>query len=114
MTGIGSKRAGAGAGWRVGVDVGGTFTDVVAIRPKSSETRIAKVATRPGDRIAGLLSALAAVGLDWTEVGDLIHGTTMITNAIIEGRLARRGFSSPVSRTRSVSDRSSPFSCTGR
>ena len=79
----------ADAGWRVGVDVGGTFTDVVAIRPKLGETRIAKVATRPGDRVNGLLEALAAVGLDWAEVGDLIHGTTMITNAIIEGHLAK-------------------------
>ncbi len=83
------RAAPAGVGWRVGVDVGGTFTDVVAIRPKSGETRVAKVATRPGDRVDGLLDALAAVGLDWTEVGDLIHGTTMITNAIIEGHLAK-------------------------
>ncbi|MCC7016866.1 MAG: hydantoinase/oxoprolinase family protein [Rhodospirillales bacterium] len=83
------RAAPADAGWRVGVDVGGTFTDVVAIRPKAGETRVAKVATRPGDRVDGLLDALAAVGLDWTEVGDLIHGTTMITNAIIEGHLAK-------------------------
>jgi N-methylhydantoinase A len=83
------RAASADAGWRVGVDVGGTFTDIVAIRPKLGETRIAKVATRPGDRVTGLLSALSAVGLDWTEVGDLIHGTTMITNAIIEGHLAK-------------------------
>ena len=73
----------------MGVDVGGTFTDVVAIPPGPGETRIAKVATRPGDRVNGLFDALAAVGLDWSEVGDLIHGTTMITNAIIEGHLAK-------------------------
>ena len=82
------RAAHADSGWRVGVDVGGTFTDVVAIRTGSGETRIAKVATRPGDRINGLFGALAAVGLEWADVGDLIHGTTMITNAIIEGHLA--------------------------
>jgi N-methylhydantoinase A len=73
----------------VGIDIGGTFTDVVAIREQSSETRVAKVATRPGDRVNGLFDALAAVGLEWKDVGDLIHGTTMITNAIIEGHLAK-------------------------
>ncbi|MCK6453474.1 MAG: hydantoinase/oxoprolinase family protein [Alphaproteobacteria bacterium] len=83
------RAASAGAAWRVGVDIGGTFTDVVAIRAESNETRIAKVATRPGDRVNGLFDALAAVGLEWAEVGDLIHGTTMVTNAIIEGRLAK-------------------------
>ena len=83
------RAASADAGWRVGVDVGGTFTDVVATRSKLGETRIAKVATRPGDQVNGLIEALAAVGLDWSEVGDLIHGTTMITNAIIEGHLAK-------------------------
>jgi N-methylhydantoinase A len=36
-----------------------------------------------------LLSALAAVGLKWSEVTDLVHGTTMVTNAIVEGRLAK-------------------------
>ena len=84
-----AERPASTAGWRVGVDIGGTFTDVVAIDAKSGETRIAKVATRPGDRVNGLFDALAAVGIDWKDVGDLIHGTTMITNAIIEGHLAK-------------------------
>ncbi|MCC6469947.1 MAG: hydantoinase/oxoprolinase family protein [Alphaproteobacteria bacterium] len=81
--------ASTGAAWRVGIDIGGTFTDIVAIRAGSNETRVAKVATLPGDRVEGLFDALAAVGLEWREVGDLIHGTTMITNAIVEGRLAK-------------------------
>jgi N-methylhydantoinase A len=86
---VAEKAAAATAGWRVGVDIGGTFTDVVAIATTSGETRIAKVPTRPGDRVDSLFDALAAVGLDWKDVGDLIHGTTMITNAIIEGHLAK-------------------------
>ena len=73
---------------RLASDIGGTFTDVVATNTATSETRSAKVATRSDDRIAGLIAALAAVDLSWQEVADLIHGTTMVTNAIVEGNLA--------------------------
>jgi len=80
------------AAWRVGVDVGGTFTDVVALRTGADggprEVRVAKVASRRDDPVAGLRAALAAVRLDWDEVADLVHGTTMVTNAIVEDRLA--------------------------
>lgn len=75
-------------GWQVGIDVGGTFTDVVALDPTSGEVRTAKVATRRGDRVSGLRAALAAVDLEWREVADLIHGTTLVTNAIVENDLA--------------------------
>ena len=86
-------------GWRVGVDVGGTFTDVVAVHRTRCAARIAKVPSRTDDRVAGLLAALQAVDLAWSDVDDLIHGTTLVTNAIIEGDLAEvalvatRGFS---------------------
>ncbi len=76
-------------GWQVGIDIGGTFTDVVARHPASLDLRSAKVATRIDDRVAGLLAALAAVDLDWGEVADLILGTTMVTNAIVEQNLAK-------------------------
>ena len=76
-------------GWEVGIDVGGTFTDVVAVRRARGEARAAKVATRPGNRVGGLLAALEAVGLDWSDVDDLVHGTTLVTNAIIEDDLAK-------------------------
>ena len=76
-------------GWQAGIDIGGTFTDVVALDPTSGEVRTAKVETRIDDRVAGLVDALAAVGLEWADVGDLIHGTTMVTNAIVEGDLAK-------------------------
>ena len=86
-------------GWRVGVDVGGTFTDVVAVHGAHRDARVAKVPSRSDDRVAGLLAALRAVGLDWTDVEDLVHGTTLVTNAIVEDDLAdvaliaTRGFS---------------------
>ncbi len=75
--------------WQVGIDIGGTFTDVVAIRAASGTVRTAKVSSRGGDPLGALLSALDAVDISWHEVRDLMHGTTMVTNAIVENRLAR-------------------------
>ena len=76
-------------GWQIGIDIGGTFTDVVACRPSTGALRTAKVATQTDDRVAGLLAVLEAVDLDWSDVDDLIHGTTMVTNAIVEDHLAK-------------------------
>ena len=75
--------------WQVGIDVGGTFTDVVALDPTTQETRTAKVQSRTSDPPAGLRAALAAVGLEWETVADLVHGTTLVTNAIVEDHLAK-------------------------
>ena len=79
--------------WQLGIDIGGTFTDVVAFRPGDGPggglARLAKVRSRPGDPLASVLAALEAVGIDWAEVADLVHGTTVVTNAIVEGRLAK-------------------------
>ncbi len=76
-------------GWQVGIDVGGTFTDVIAHHRARGEVRAAKVPSRTDDRIAGLVAALGAVDLQWADVDDLIHGTTIVTNAIIQGDHAR-------------------------
>ena len=70
---------------RVGVDVGGTFTDLVAVAPDGSLT-IRKVATTPADPTAGVWRAVAAAG---GAVDTLIHGTTIATNALLERRGAR-------------------------
>ncbi len=75
-------------GWQAGIDVGGTFIDVVARNGATGETRAAKVRTRTSDRISGIVAALVAVDLAWEDVDDLIHGTTMATNAVVEGTLA--------------------------
>ena len=76
------------SGWQVGIDIGGTFTDVVAIQPSTGKLVEAKVRSHPDDPVAGLLAALEAVGISWDQVADLMHGTTMVTNAIVEDRLA--------------------------
>ena len=74
--------------WQVGIDIGGTFTDVVAFQPSTGEIVQAKVRSHPDDAVAGLLAALDAVGIPWQRVGDLMHGSTLVTNAIVEDRLA--------------------------
>lgn len=75
--------------WEIGTDIGGTFTDIVAIRPGSSETRTAKVPSRPTDPVRAMLEAIEAVGLQHHEIRRFVHGTTRVTNAIVEGRLPR-------------------------
>ena len=89
-------------GWQIGIDVGGTFTDVIARHPASGEVRMAKVESRPKDPVAGLLAALKSVGIAWEDVEDLVHGTTLVTNAIVQNKLAEvalvttKGFSDTI------------------
>jgi N-methylhydantoinase A len=75
--------------WEVGTDIGGTFTDIIAIRRDTAETRIAKVPSRPHAPVRAMLEAIEAVGLQKSEVKRFIHGTTRITNAIVEERLPK-------------------------
>jgi N-methylhydantoinase A len=80
-----------GPAWMVGVDVGGTFTDAIAIAEDGS-LRTAKVASTPADPSAGFeqaLRELSAAGAAPGQVRLLGHGTTVATNALITGRLAR-------------------------
>src|ERR1044071_3083228 len=74
-------------GISVGVDVGGTFTDLVAIVDGSVVT--AKVPSVPGDESRGISAALAAAEVAASAVGWLAHGTTVATNALLERRGAR-------------------------
>lgn len=78
-----------GGTWKVGIDIGGTFTDVIGIQDDSGEVRTAKVRSQTKDPIGSIVSAFASIGVDWDSVDDLMHGTTMATNAIVEGNLAR-------------------------
>jgi N-methylhydantoinase A len=74
-------------GARVGVDVGGTFTDLVAIRDGVLVS--GKVASRPDDQSLGVAAALELAGLGGDDVAALAHGTTVATNALLERRGAR-------------------------
>jgi N-methylhydantoinase A len=79
--------------WRVGVDIGGTFTDVVLAEEGRGRLAVAKVSTTPRDFARGVLDALAAAmrthGLTSADVSFLGHATTVVTNALLEGQGAR-------------------------
>jgi N-methylhydantoinase A len=79
--------------WRIGVDIGGTFTDVALVDEASGRIGVAKVPTTPGDLSEGVIGALAMAmrrhGVAAADVGLLSHATTVVTNAILEERGAR-------------------------
>ncbi|MFN3643321.1 MAG: hydantoinase/oxoprolinase family protein [Gemmobacter sp.] len=74
-----------------GVDVGGTFTDLVAVDPATGAVHLAKVPTTLPNQAPGVIAAFAAAGLDLAGVDLIVHGTTTTTNAVLERRLARTG-----------------------
>jgi N-methylhydantoinase A len=79
--------------WRIGVDIGGTFTDVAMVEETSGWIGVAKVPTTPADLAEGVLRALKSAvdryEVDDAEVGLLSHATTVVTNAILEEKGAR-------------------------
>jgi N-methylhydantoinase A len=81
--------------YRLGVDVGGTFTDVLLMDEATGVTYRAKTPSTPQDQslgvIEGIRKACALAGVGLGEVAQVLHGTTVATNAILEGRGARVG-----------------------
>ena len=79
---------------RLGVDVGGTFTDLVLVGP-DGRALTRKVLSSTGNYaeaiVRGARELMAAAGIGAADVGELIHGTTVATNAILERRGARTG-----------------------
>ena len=67
---------------RVGVEVGGTFTDLIAI--DRGEVYIAKVPSNPSNPEEGAFAALAQAGIPFADITDLVHGSTVATNAVLE------------------------------
>ena len=76
----------------VGVDVGGTFTDIVVIDEERGEQRFHKLRSTPDDPSRAVVEGLRELGLDPAEITRLVHGTTVATNTIIERRGAATGF----------------------
>ena len=74
----------------IGVDVGGTFTDLFLFDPASGAFRTAKVPSQRGDEAAGFLQGLATLG-DVTAFGAIVHGTTVGTNALLERKGCKLG-----------------------
>ena len=75
---------------RVGIEVGGTFTDLVAV--DGDRIEVVKVPSTPASPEIGAFASLSAAGLDAAAVTDLVHGSTVATNAILERKGARIAF----------------------
>jgi len=81
--------------YRLGVDVGGTFTDLLLINENTGETHTAKVPSTPEDSSVGVLNGIARIcdesGVNPKDVSRVMHGTTVATNAVLTGRGAKVG-----------------------
>lgn len=82
--------------WRLAVDIGGTFTDVVLMEANSGQVEVEKILTSPDDPLvavkAGIQAALRRAGVSPSDItSPVVHATTLVTNALIEGRTARAG-----------------------
>lgn len=81
--------------YRLGVDVGGTFTDLLLINETDGETWTAKVPSTPQDSSIGVLNGVSRIcdesGVNPEEIELVMHGTTVATNAVLTGRGAKVG-----------------------
>jgi N-methylhydantoinase A len=81
---------------RIGIDTGGTFTDVVAVDEETGQTTTTKTPSTPADPAEGFLNGvrkvLGGLGLDGDAITAVSHGTTVATNQLLEGKLDRIGF----------------------
>jgi N-methylhydantoinase A len=79
----------------LGVDVGGTFTDLLLVHEKSGQTWSAKVPSTPADQSIGVLNGIKRVceraGIDPKQIDHVMHGTTVATNTVLTGTGARCG-----------------------
>ncbi len=80
---------------RLGVDVGGTFTDLLLLDPGGGRTWTAKVPSTPGDSSIGVLNGVRRIceraGIEPSDIGSVMHGTTVATNAVLTRAGARVG-----------------------
>jgi N-methylhydantoinase A len=81
---------------RIGIDTGGTFTDVVAVDEDSGELAVTKTPSTPSDPAVGFMTGvhkvLDALGLAGDAVSAVSHGTTVATNKLLEGKVENLGF----------------------
>lgn len=80
----------------IGIDTGGTFTDLVLAEPATGKWHYHKVPTRTSDPAQGILDGIVEImnlaGVQASDVSYLVLGTTLATNAVLEGKWARTGF----------------------
>jgi N-methylhydantoinase A len=82
-------------GYRLGVDVGGTFTDLLLHDSGSGRSWLAKTPSTPQDQSEGVLDGIASItsmaGIEASDLESILHGTTVATNAVLEKQGARVG-----------------------
>src|SRR5262249_31182587 len=83
------------ASLRIGIDTGGTFTDIVCVDDKSGAMRVTKVSSTPSNPAVALVRGVHAILTEWgagvDDLGVLAHGTTVATNALLQGEIAGLG-----------------------
>ena len=83
------------AGFRIGIDTGGTFTDIVCVDGVAGTMHVTKVASTPSNPAIGLVrgvrEVLDAAGASPDDLAGLAHGTTVATNALLQGEIAGLG-----------------------
>lgn len=79
------------SGLVAGVDVGGTFTDLLQLDQATGAVRIAKVPSTPENQAFGVMNALTAAECELAALDLIVHGTTTTTNAVLERKLSRTG-----------------------
>ena len=81
--------------YRLGVDVGGTFTDLFLVNDEDGTQHRVKTPSTPSDPSQGVLNGVARIcetaGITPGDLGNIMHGTTVATNAVLEGKGARVG-----------------------
>ena len=81
--------------FRIGIDTGGTFTDIVSVDTLTGATEVTKVASTPSNPAIGLVRGvnqiLEASGATTDHVAGLAHGTTVATNALLQGEIDSLG-----------------------
>ena len=87
----GSSEPNAKAGFVVGVDVGGTFTDCLLLDPSSGNFSVAKVPSTPHNQSIGFMAGLRSLRCELAKTQSIVHGTTVATNAVLERKGSRCG-----------------------
>lgn len=81
--------------WRIAVDIGGTFTDIVAVEQHTGTLHLAKVPSTPDDPARGFINGIEHItrigAIQNAEIGVVFHGTTVATNAILERKYSKLG-----------------------
>jgi N-methylhydantoinase A len=85
----------SGTGLRIGIDTGGTFTDIVCVDDRSGAMRVTKVSSTPSNPAVALVRGVHAILGEWgasvDDLGVLAHGTTVATNALLQGEIEGLG-----------------------